>query len=63
MDMDPDAAYLALKSRIETMQELLDSPHPDIEKIEDTLADTVESFEALDGWLKNGGHLPMEWQR
>lgn len=26
-----------------------------------TVSDIIDAFDALDGWLKNGGFLPFRW--
>lgn len=53
--VDPNAALENAREAIRRIQ---------TEKDTDAyVADLVDAFEALDGWLSRGGFLPEEWKR
>lgn len=51
--MDPDTCLAELRSLIDGFA--------DGEVDTDELEELVTKFRALDGWLKKGGFLPMDW--
>ena len=58
--MDPDAN---LKEQREIVKDLIDGNDYDTDEwlaMANRLADLVE---ALDGWLSNGGFLPLAWRQ
>lgn len=56
--MDPEAALINMREAIAAVRS---APNPEALLIASTsLADAAD---ALDGWLKSGGFLPLEWSR
>ncbi len=61
--MDPDATLARLRALMAELEHLL--PGPDILRtthVEDTAAEVVEAWDALDGWLSKGGFAPSAWR-
>ena len=56
--MDPNEALRLIRLTIAQMR-VDESPAVKMAHAEEI----VEYFEALDGWLKNDGFLPADWQR
>jgi len=59
--MDPDECLLRLRAaaakvREEMAKGLGGDPMDDV-------SDMLEHFEALDGWISNGGFLPEAWKK
>lgn len=55
--MDPNAAYREIKAHV-TEYRSGDYSKADLQ---DVLECVLETFEALDEWIKKGGFLPAEW--
>lgn len=72
--MDPNAALTTARAALAKARELIDlqqadelaaaagEPTPTDEMVTDALGESLEHFEALDGWISSGGFLPTEWQ-
>lgn len=57
--MDPQIALQEVRWQIENLRTDLQSD--DMNALEQSLEALEEHFEALDGWLRRGGHPPQEW--
>jgi len=53
--MDPNKALKTLKEIVNQVNNEEDND------VNDQLEDFVRHFDALDGWISNGGFLPKEW--
>lgn len=63
--MDPEIALTKLRNAIRKAQQRQtdDTAYPLACVVENSIvADVVESFEALDGWLRAGGFKPADWR-
>lgn len=56
--MDPNETLQRLREAVEKYQE-----STEVEDALSILAELVDEFEALDGWLSKGGFLPEAWAR
>lgn len=56
--MDPDEAL----DKIRTARQVIEK-ETDTAKIDRAIDDVIDGFDALDGWLSNGGFLPRAWNR
>lgn len=52
--MDPDQALKELRTALQLLS---------LEPSEENADLVINSFTALDGWLKNGGFPPKDWKR
>lgn len=63
--MDPNETLSILREAVERYERLRESGARDAVTVATLvhLADTIaEMFDALDGWITNGGFLPNSWQ-
>lgn len=65
--MDPNEALKRARKATARIRELQDKDpealtKEEAEEHEQEHENLVESFEALDGWLSNGGFLPTGWK-
>lgn len=58
--MDPNAALAELRAIVKDSHEV--EGDYDVHTV-NRGERAIELFEALDGWLSNGGFLPTDWQR
>jgi triacylglycerol esterase/lipase EstA (alpha/beta hydrolase family) len=56
--MDPDTALENMRAMIEKLRTRV-RVHGDPHFV---LAETVDAWEALDGWLSKGGYRPEDWK-
>ena len=59
--MDPNATLASIHSAIQDRNTAIQNEDSDAEI--DAMVDIIESFNALDVWITNGGFLPTAWQR
>src|SRR5574343_2048105 len=66
--MDPDKTLKRLREVVQIGKSTFDLT-PEETKVDDLIElfckaqETIELFEALDGWLSKGGFLPKDWSR
>jgi len=56
--VDPDVALANLREAMAELRACVDDGRLGHAEV----AEAVESFEALDGWLTNGGFKPRDWR-
>ena len=59
--MDPQIALQEVRWQIENLRGAVNNN--DTPGIEEALELLEENFDALDSWLRRGGHLPSDWHR
>lgn len=59
--MDPDEALRLLREALEWMEQFQAGlfPRPDLDR---AMTQAVDSFGALDDWIKSEGFLPADWR-
>lgn len=60
--MDPNEALSTLRRAIRDFRLAEDASDADVYLMLEHAATMAEHFEALDGWLRKGGVLPLSWQ-
>lgn len=60
--MDPDEVLRLLREDVEKLKASLRTGDSTRYVIGEAADGFIVKFEALDGWIKNGGFLPKDWQ-
>ena len=60
--MDPDEALRQLRAAIEKLKSDMRSDDTRCYDLGDSADEVIVAFEALDGWLSNGGFAPKDWK-
>lgn len=59
--MDPNECLKRLRECVRAMDEA--STRMDSQRVLEEADELVEVFDALDGWLRKGGFVPLDWQQ